>query len=154
MFKQWYTCQERTELLGIGCLTGFIWISRFILGTSTPNIDSQTYWPQVISHVTNGTTFFICSTSAISALSAALRNSAWLAAPKRWRRGCKNKKKKTGLWQNPSLWAMNLTSTVPASSSCAKNLVTSSDPGILKASTGKPDARARRNSKSVAASSS
>ena len=83
-------------------LIGLIWIQRFKLGTSTPNINSQTYWPKVISHVMSGTIFFICSTSAISALFAALRISAWVAAPTRWRRRCKNKKKKTGLWQNQS----------------------------------------------------
>ena len=100
--QQWDTCQEPTGLLWIGCLTGWMWIPRFKLGTSISNINSQTYWPKVISHVTNGTIFFNCSTSTISALSAALRISALLAAPKRWRRGCKNKKKKTGLLRNQS----------------------------------------------------
>ena len=38
--------------------------------------------------MTNGTIFFICSTSAISALLAALRIPASKAAPKRWRKGC------------------------------------------------------------------
>ena len=45
--------------------------------TLTPNINSQTFWPKVISHVTNGTIFFSCVTSAISAPIAALRISAW-----------------------------------------------------------------------------
>ena len=44
----------------------------------------------------SGTIFSICSTSAISALSAVPRIDAELAAPKGWRKGCKNKKKKTG----------------------------------------------------------
>ena len=77
---QWDTGQETTGLLWIGCLIELIWIPRFKLGTSTPNTNSQTCWPKVISNVTNGTIFFICSTSAISPLSA-LRVSAWLAAP-------------------------------------------------------------------------
>ena len=38
-----------------------------------PNINSQTFRSKAISHVTNGIIFFICSTSAISALLAALR---------------------------------------------------------------------------------
>ena len=48
----------------------------------------------VISHVTNGTIFFNCSTSAITVPLAALRIPACLTAPKRWRRGCKNRRKK------------------------------------------------------------
>ena len=68
---------------------------------STPNI----------SHATSGTIFFISLASAISAISAALRISVWLAAlrisvwpaaPKRWRKGCRNRKETTGLWQSQS----------------------------------------------------
>ena len=36
-------CQEPTELLWIGCLIGLIWIPRFKLRKSTPNINSQTF---------------------------------------------------------------------------------------------------------------
>ena len=50
--------------------------------------------------------------------------------------------------------AMNLTSTVSTSSSSVNHPIASKSPGILKASTGKPDARARINSKPDAASSS
>ena len=50
--------------------------------------------------------------------------------------------------------AMNVTSTVSSSSSSVNHPIASKSPGILKASTGKPDARARRNSKPDAASSS
>ena len=50
--------------------------------------------------------------------------------------------------------AMNLTSTVSTSSSSVNHPIASKNPGIVKASTGKPDARARRNSKPDAASSS
>ena len=49
--------------------------------------------------------------------------------------------------------AMNLSSTVPARSSSAKNLITSSDPGKLIAA-GKPASRTRRNSKPDEAPSS
>ena len=49
--------------------------------------------------------------------------------------------------------AMNLTSTVSISSSSVNHPIASKSPGILKASAGKPDARARRNSKPDAASS-
>ena len=46
---------------------------------------------------------FSCSTSAISALLAALRIPAWEAAPIRWRRGCRNKREKKEVWQNQNL---------------------------------------------------
>ena len=49
---------------------------------------------------------------------------------------------------------MNLTATVSTSSSSVNHPIASKSPGILKASTGKLDARARRNSKPDAASSS
>ena len=50
--------------------------------------------------------------------------------------------------------AMNLTSTVSTSSSSVNHPIASRSPRILKASTGKPDVRARRNSKPDAAWSS
>ena len=53
----------------------------------------------VTSHVMSGTIFFIWSASAISVLCAAIRISAWQAAPKRWRRGWSSKKEKE-VWQN------------------------------------------------------
>ena len=54
-----------------------------------------------ISHVMSGTIFTICSTSAISASFAALRICP-PAALKRWRKGCKKRKEKRGLWQSQS----------------------------------------------------
>ena len=107
---------------------------------------------KVISHVTNGTIFFICWTSTISALLAALRNPAWQAAPKRWRRGCKNRREKKKLWQNrnPQRWTcLHMFRQVPHRQ---KSPIASKGPGILVAS-GKLESRMRRNSKSDAASS-
>ena len=49
---------------------------------------------------------------------------------------------------------MNLTSAVSTSSSSVNHPIASKSPGILKASSGKPDARARRNSKPDEASCS
>ena len=49
---------------------------------------------------------------------------------------------------------MNLTSTVSTSSSSVNYRIASKSPGILDASTAKPDTRARRNSEPDAASSS
>ena len=62
---------SRTHRVALDCL-----FDR-IVDTLTPNINSQIFWPKVISHVTDGTIFLICSTSAISALLAALRIPAW-----------------------------------------------------------------------------
>ena len=42
--------------------------------------------------------FCACSISAISALSAALRISAWPAAPEPWQKGCKNREETTRSW--------------------------------------------------------
>ena len=50
--------------------------------------------------------------------------------------------------------ATNLTSTVSTSSSSVNHPIASKSAWILRATTGKPDARARRNSKPDAASSS
>ena len=56
---------------------GLILILKISFDAFIPNIISKTFWPMVISHVSNGTIFFICSTSAISALSGAPRIPAW-----------------------------------------------------------------------------
>ena len=99
--QQWDTCQDPTELLLNGYLTESIWTPKFKSGISTPSTRWQTYWQKEISQVMNGTIFFICLTSAISALSAVLRISAWPAAPERCRKWCKNRKEKTKSWRNP-----------------------------------------------------
>ena len=76
---------EPTELHLIGCLTESIRTPpRSKSNTLTSRTNSQTYWQKRISHVMSGTIFFTCSTSAISAEFAALRISAWPAAPERW----------------------------------------------------------------------
>ena len=46
---------------------------HFRFDTLIPNINTQTFRPKVISHVTNGTIFFTCSKSVISAPLAAQR---------------------------------------------------------------------------------
>ena len=111
-----------------------------------------------ISHAMSGTNLLICFTSAISALPAALRISAWPAAPERWRTGCKNTKETTGSWQSQKPTTMNLAVSVSARSSSVNSPIASRSPGILKAlcqtdwtSSGKFDAR---NSNHDAASSS
>ena len=83
---EWDMFHEPTELLWIGCFTGWIWTHKFKSVTLTPNTNSQTCWLKGVSRVMSGIIFFICWISAISAPLAAPRISAWLAAP-RWRRG-------------------------------------------------------------------
>ena len=138
-------CQEPTELLWIGCVTGIILILKFRLDTLIPNINSQTFWPKAISHVTNGTIVFSCPTSAFSVLLAALRIPAWQAVLKRWRKdaGTKGRRNKCG---EIEICSDNLSSRVPTSSSSAKGPIASKRLGILIA-TGKPESRMRRNSK-------
>ena len=80
----------------------FYWINldpKIHIKSST---NLQTCWQEGISNEMSGTIFFICLTSGISALSVALRISAWPAAPKRRRKGCKNRKERTGSWQSQS----------------------------------------------------
>ena len=65
----------------------------------------------------------------------------------RWRKGCKNRKEKRGLWQSQSR-RLNLASLVSANSSTVQSPIASKIPVILKApcqndwtSTGRPGAR-------------
>ena len=64
---------ERTELLLIGCSIESIWTPKSKSNTLTPNTNSQTYWPRVISHVMNGIIFCVCLTLAISVLQSVLK---------------------------------------------------------------------------------
>ena len=68
---------EPTELHLVGCLTESIKTMWSRSGTLTPGINSLTFWLKELSHVMNGTTFWICSIAAFSALKI---------APKPWRR--------------------------------------------------------------------
>ena len=85
---------------------------------------------------------------------AAPRIPNWLAAPKRWWRGCRNQKERKELWQNQNRrWWTCLQLFRRVSSSSAKDSIASKSLGILRVS-GKPVARKRSNSKPDAASSS
>ena len=131
---------EPTELLLIRCLTESIWTPKSKSNTLTPKTNSQTYWQREISHVTNGTVFFICSTSAISALLAAARR-------------VQEQKEEERIVAKSESTAANLSSTVPASSSSAQDPGASRGPGVLIAS-GKSQSRVRRNSRPDEAPSS
>ena len=135
--------------LWIGCLTGLILIPKFRIDTSTPNINSQTFWPKVILHVTEWhKSSSVVQHQPFSALFAALRifSFDWLLH-KRWRRGCKKQKEKGRIVAKSKPTAMNLTSTVSTSSSSVNHPIASKSPGILNACRGNPDVMTRRNSK-------
>ena len=153
-------CQEPTELLLIGCFDRIYWDPKIqiryidtkhhIADMLTKGIFTRDEWNNLL-HLFN--------ISHSSSLSAVLRISAWSAAPKRWRRGCKNQEKITGLWQHQSQrrW------TWPSLSRQVLHLWTvlsHRSPGILKVSSrlighsGKPGVRSKRNSNPDAASSS
>ena len=98
--------------------------------------------------VTNGTIFFIRSTSAISALLAVLRIPDKLHQNDGEKGTGKEGEERIVAKSNST--AMNLSSHVPTSSSSAKSPIASKSPGLLIA-TWKPERRMRRNSKSDAA---
>ena len=80
-------------------------------------------------------------------------NSSLISCPKTMAKRMQEQKEEERTVAKSTLMAMNLSSTVPASSSSAKNLITSSDLRKLIAA-GKPASRTRRNSRPDAASSS
>ena len=60
---RWDMCREVTESLLIRCLTESTWNQRSKSNMLTPKTNSQTSWQRGISHVMNGITFCVCSTS-------------------------------------------------------------------------------------------
>ena len=144
-------CQEPTELLWIGCLTGLISILIFKFDTMIPNINSQTIWPKVISHVTNNLLHLFNISHFSSACCS--RNSSLISLPQTMAKRIQEQNGEERNVAKSKSTAMNLSSLVPTSSSSAKSLIASKSPGILTAS-GRPESRMRRYSKSDAASSS
>ena len=152
-------CPEPTEFLLIGYLTELTWKVRFRSSALTPpdcrHIDKRKL---LMWRMEQSSLFFQHQPFQRPLLCQ--ENFSLLAAPKRCRKGCKNRWKKTGLWRNPGQLAMNLTSSVPASSSSVNSPIASTSPGILKASSrqvglsGKLGASANQISNPDAASSS
>ena len=81
------------------------------------------------------------------------KNSSLISCTKTMAKRMQEQMKEENIVAKSRLMAIILSSIVPASSSSAKDMVASKGPGTLTA-TGKPGARARRNSKPHAASSS
>ena len=102
----------------------------------------------------SGTNFFVCSTSAISALFCCAQNFSLSSCPRTVAKRTQEQKRTRQECEKSKPMARNLTSTVSTSSSSVNHPIASKIPGILKASTGKPDVRTGRNSKPDAASSS
>ena len=128
-----------TELLWIGCLTGSIWTQKSKSVTLTPNTNSQTSWPKGIACVMSGTIFFICSILAVSALFAAPKISAWLAAL-RWQKRIQEQKEGERV-VSKSRRTMNVSSYfIATSSSAASSPIASKSLGMSGASE-RPDSR-------------
>ena len=126
-------CPESTELLLSGCWTGLTWNPKIQIRY----IDTK---HQIADMLTLGNftrdgwnNLLHCSTSAISALSAVPRISAWLAAPKGWRKGCKNEKKKNRVVAKSKPTVTNLAVSVSPRSSSVNSPLASRSPEILKA---------------------
>ena len=98
--------------------------------------------------------FFICWTSVISAPLVLQKIPAWRAAPNRWRKRCRSKKREERIMTKSRPTVMNLSSTVPTCYLSAKDPIAPKSPEKLIASGKKSESRMRRNSKSDAASSS
>ena len=86
--------------------------------------------------------------------SCCAKNSSLISCPKTMAKRMQEQKKEDRIVAESKPATMNLTLTVLTSSSSVNHPIASESPETLKASTGKPDARARRNSKPDAASSS
>ena len=140
-------CQEPTELLWIGCLTGWILILKVRFDT----FDTK---HQLADNLTKGNftryewNHLLClfNISHFSSTSCAKNSSLISCTDKMAKRVQEQKGEDRSVAKSKST-AMNLSSHVPASSSTAKIPIASE-------TTVKPESRTRRNSKSDAASGS
>ena len=133
-------CQEPTELLWIGCLTGLTLILKFKFDTLIPNINSQTFltkgnfirsqWNRLL-HLFNISHF---------SSTCCAKNSILLSCPKTMAKRMQEQKGEERSVAKSKSTATSLTSDVPTSSSSAKSLFASQSAGVPKAS-GKPDSR-------------
>ena len=146
-------CQEPTELLWIGFLTGLILILKFRFDTLIPNINSQTFWPE--GNFTRDEWNNLLHLFNISHFSSTrcAENSSLISCPNTMAKRMQEQKGERRIVAKSNSTAMNLSSHVPASSSTAESPIASQSQGMLIA-TGNAESRMRRNSKSDAASSS
>ena len=142
-------CQEQTELLWIGCLTGLILILKIqirYIGTKHQLADILTKGNFTRDESNNLRHLF--NISHFSSTCCA-KNSSLISCPKTMGKRMREQKGEERRVEKSKSTATNLSSHVPTSSSSAKSLIASKSPGILIA-TEKPQSRMRRNSKSDA----
>ena len=84
--------------------------------------------------MTNSTIFFIFQHQPFQLSLLWQKVQFDLAAPKGWRKGCKNNQKKNRIVAKSRPTAINLTSSVATSSSSVKDPIASRSPQILEAS--------------------
>ena len=147
-------CQEPTELLLIGCLIGLIWIPRLKIKYSdtkyqladilTKGNFTRDEWNNLLHLFNISQSSSLCCDQKFSLTSCS----------KTMAKRIQEQKEEDKIVAKIKPMGMNLTSTVSTNSSSVNHPIASKSPGILKASTGKPDAKPRRNSKPAAESSS
>ena len=146
-------CQEPTELLWIGCLTGLI----LILKNQIRYIDTK---HQLADILTEGNfardewnnLLHLLNISHFNSTCCS-KDSSLISCPNTMAQRMQEQKGEERSVAKSTSTATNLSPHVPTSSSSAKSPTASKGPGILTA-TGKPESKMRRNSKSDAASSS
>ena len=147
-------CQEPTELLWIGCLTGLISILKNRFGTLIPNINSQTFSTKCnFTRDEWNTLLHLFNISHFSS-TCCVKNSSLISCPNTMAKRMQEQKGERSVAISKST-ATNLSSHVPTSSLSAKSPIASQSPGILVA-TGKPckqDERKLRIRRSVQFSS-
>ena len=120
----------------------------------TPHTNKQTCWTKVIfTRKEWNNLLHLFNISHFSSLCCAQNFSLIGCITERMAKRMQEQKEDR-IMAKPKPTAMNLTSIVSTSSSSVNHPIASKSTRILKASTGKPDPRARRNSKPDAASSS
>ena len=122
------------------------------LYTLIPNIHSQTFWPKVISHVTNGTIFLHLFNIRHFSSTCCAKNSSLIRCLKTMAKRMQEQERENRIVAKSKPTTVNLSSRVLTSSASAKSPIASQSKGILTA-TRKPESRTRRNSESDAASS-
>ena len=146
-------CQEPAELIWIGCLTELFWTLKIqirYIDTKHQLADILTKGNFTRDEWNNLLHLFSVSHSSFTCCA---QNSSFISCTNKMANRVQEQKKEERIGAKSRLTAMNLSSSVPASSSSAKNPITSSNPGKLMAA-GKTASRTRRNSKPDEAPSS
>ena len=87
----------------MGCLTESTWILKFRFDTLIPNINWQTFWPKVMSHVTNRIQSYSLFNISHFSSTCCAKTSSLTSCPTLKRKGCRSEKEKKKAWQNRNL---------------------------------------------------